>query len=149
MPIEATRLLRFSQHFDKFYSRRFQPLIHTSGLSLRELHVLLFLSNNPGYDTAKDITQLRGISKSQVSQAVDFLAAEGYLSRRTDKNDRRVVHLSLTEESLPLVRQAQAVQQECWRLLLDGLEKDQLRLLQQLLETVLKNGERLAEEGDR
>ena len=146
MPIESTRLLRFSQHFDKFYSRSFQPLIRAAGLSLREIHVLLFLANNPIYDTAKDITQLRGLSKSQVSQAVDFLAAEGFLCRRTDETDRRVVHLSLTEDALPIVRQAQAVQQVCWQQLLDGLNRDQLQLLQQLLETVLENGERLAEE---
>lgn len=146
MAIDSTRLLRFSQHFDKFYTAQFTGLLQQHGLSMREVHILLFLSNNPGYDTARDITMFRGISKSQVSQAVDLLAAEGLLFRTPDAADRRIVHLSVTNEALPLVRQAQGIQASCVMALMDGLSEEQCALLQTLLETVLDNGAKLAEE---
>lgn len=149
MAITFTRLLQFSQQFRKFYSSSFEELLDESGLSLREIHVLLFLANHPDYDTARDICMLRGMSKSQVSQAVDLLAAEGLLTRTPDTSDRRVTHLSLTEDGLPWARRAQEIQASCSEALIEGLSEEEVDLLQTTLETILDNGERLAEEASR
>ncbi len=146
MPTQYTRLMQFSHQFGKFYARRFAPLLERTGLSIREVHVLLFLANNPAYDTARDITEYRGLSKSQVSQAVELLAAEGLVNRTSDNIDRRVVHLSITPVGQPLARECQDIQAACLRRLLDGLSPAEQAQLQALLETVLKNGVRLAEE---
>lgn len=146
MAIDSTRLLQFSRQFSKFYQRQFDALLAQHGLSMREVQILLFLANNPLYDTARDITEFRGISKSQVSQAVDLLTAEGLLLRTPDAEDRRIVHLSITEDGLPVAKEAQAIQANCGQALVEGLTQEQMELLQTLLETVLKNGARLAEE---
>lgn len=142
----STRLLQFYQNFEKFYTHQFSAFLTRSGLSMREVHVLLFLANNPDYDTARDVTVLRGISKSQVSQAVELLAAEGFLARTPDPADRRMVHLSITTEGQPLARECQAIQEHCAAQLLTGLTPEQTAQLEQLLETVLDNGARLAGE---
>ena len=81
MSTTYTRLLQFFQQYTKYCDYQFLPVLERTGITMREVHVLLFLANNPDYDTARDITVLRGISKSQVSQAVDLLAAEGFLTR--------------------------------------------------------------------
>lgn len=73
MAVNYTRLLQFFQQFGKFYTHQFSPFLARTGLSMREVHVLLFLANNPSYDTARDVTEFRGLSKSQVSQAVELL----------------------------------------------------------------------------
>lgn len=133
-----TRLLEFAQQFQKFYERQFHPVLERTHLTMREIHVLLFLSNNPSYDTARDITALRGLSKSQVSQAVDLLAAEGLVLRVLDRHDRRVVHLSLTPAAKPLAQECQEIQDHCTQQLLAALtpeEQVQFRtLLNRLLE---------------
>lgn len=146
MSIPSTRLLRFSRQFGKFYARQFAPLLERTGLSMREVHVLLFLANNPGCDTARDVTELRGLSKSQVSQAVELLAAEGLLRRTPDETDRRVVHLNITEAGQPLARECQDIQATCVRRLLEGLSPAEEARLWALLETVLNNAALLAEE---
>lgn len=146
MSIPYTRLLQFSQQLEKFYAHQFSPLLARTGLSMREVHVLLFLANNPDYDTARDVTELRGLSKSQVSQAVELLVSRGLLLRAPDGTDRRVIHLAITPEGLPLARECQAIQAACGRQLLAGLTPEQEDLLHNLLETVLRNGARLAEE---
>ena len=105
MTLSYTRLLQFYKQFGKFYDRQFSDFAARTGLSMREIHVLLFLANNPGYDTARDISELRGLSKSQVSQAVELLCAEGLLQRTPDGTDRRMVHLSITPEGRPLARE--------------------------------------------
>jgi len=148
MAINTTRLLQFYQHFGKFYTQQFAPLAEESGLSVRELHILLFLANNPGYDTARDITILRGISKSQVSQAVDLLWAEGLLDRTQDTTDRRVVHLSITEEGQVITQKALAVQDTCAARLLSGFSPEEAALLMALVDRVIDNAEVLAKEAN-
>ena len=145
----ATRLMQFAKQFGKYCDHRFAPLAQDYGLSMREINVLLFLSNNPGYDTARDITEYRGISKSQVSQAVEFLVELSYLTRTPDPDDRRLLHLALTEEGLALARECKAVQARCGQDLLDGMTEDQVRQLQELWEMVMANGERLSREVDQ
>lgn len=146
--MNTTKLLQLSKQFGRYCDRRFAPLCARYGLTMREVHVLLFLANNPDYDTARDITELRGISKSQVSQAVDFMVEMGYLARTADGEDRRVVHLSITEEGRAVAREAQAVQSACGARLLEGLTQAQQDTLQELWSVVLKNGASLAGEVD-
>ncbi|EOS65236.1 MarR family winged helix-turn-helix transcriptional regulator [Oscillibacter sp. 1-3] len=146
MPTVTTRLLRFSKQFERFYERQFVPLLERTGLTMREIHVLLFLANNPGYDTARDVAEYRGLAKSQVSQAVDLLAARGVLRRAPDASDRRVVHLAVTEAGAPLAREAQAIQAACGRRLLADFSPEDEAQFRRLLETVLENGAHLMEE---
>lgn len=116
--LNAAQLIRLPRKFGKYYDRQFLPLLEQTDLTMREVHVLLFLANHPGQDTARDVTELRGMAKSQVSQAVEVLAGRGLLTRRADGEDRRVVHLEITEQGAPLAREAQAVQAACGRRLL-------------------------------
>lgn len=138
--------LQLSKQFERFYEHQFTPLLERTGLSMREIHVLLFLANNPGYDTARDVAEYRGLSKSQVSQAVDLLAARGLLCRTPDGGDRRMVRLSITEMGLPLTREAQTIQASCGRRLLAGFSPEDEARFRRLLETVLENGAHLMEE---
>lgn len=144
--INVAQLTRLPRKFGKYYDRQFLPLLEKTGLSIREIHVLLFLANHPGQDTARDVTELRCIAKSQVSQAVEVLTGRGLLARRADGEDRRVIHLEITEQGAPLAREAQAVQAACGRLLLAGLTEEERTVFLDLLERVLRKTEELSAE---
>lgn len=101
---------------------------------MREIHVLLFLVNHPEMDSARDVTEYRGIAKSQVSAAVELLSRQGILRRRPDTEDRRLIHLELTEQGRPLARKAQVIQEESWRRILAGLNETEQAQLEQILE---------------
>ena len=149
MPIDCSRMLRFSRQFGKFYNRSFIPLLQQNNLSQGDLQVLLFLANNPEYATARDVGTLRGLAKSQVSQSAELLTGRGLLRREQDTADRRVVHLKLTVKGMSLARQAQAIQASCGRAVLAGLTAEEESQLRAILEKVLENGQRLAEEGEQ
>jgi MarR family transcriptional regulator for hemolysin len=142
----ATRLLKFFKEFSRYHDRCIAPLAAAHDLSMREVHVLLFLANNPEYDTARSISEYRGLSKSQVSQAVDFLSEMDLLHRETDREDRRLIQLSLTPEGRAIAQQAQTLQLACTQELLVGMNEEQMAQMHQLWEIVLANGERLAKE---
>ena len=147
--LTIAQLIRLPRKFGKYYDRQFLPLLERTGLSMREIHVLLFLANHPGQDTARDVTELRGIVKSQVSQAVEVLTGRGLLARRADGGDRRIIHLEITEKGAPLAREAQAVQTACGRRLLAGLTEEEQAVFLNLLERVLRETEELGAEKER
>ena len=141
--INVVQLTRLPRKFGKYYDRQFLPLLERTGLSMRELHVLLFLANHPGQDTARDVTELRGLAKSQVSQAVEVLTGRGILCRQADGEDRRIIHLAVTEAGRPLAQEAQAIQAACGRRLLAGLTEEEQAVFLNLLERVLEETEAL------
>ena len=141
--ITISQLTRLPQRFRRYYDRRFLPLLERTGLSMREVHVLLFLANHPGQDTAREVVECRGLAKSQVSQAVEVLTGRGILARRADGEDRRIVHLDITEAGRPLAREAQAIQAACGRRLLAGLSEEEQAVFLDLLERVLRETEAL------
>lgn len=147
MAVNSTQLLRVIQQFRRYYGRQFTELLARTGLSMREMHVVLFLANHPGHDTARDVTELRGLAKSQVSAAVDLLAERELLRRQPDKTDRRVVHLALTEAGAALARQGRQIQSACLEKLFSGLTPAETDRFQQLLEKVLTGAETQLREG--
>lgn len=65
------------------------------GLIRTEMDILLFLHNNPGFDTATDIVKLRHLSKSHVSKSVQSLKERGFLTACHQDGNRRTIHLQL------------------------------------------------------
>ena len=47
MAVSSTQLLRVIQQFRRYYDRHFSELLSRTGLSMREIHVVLFLANHP------------------------------------------------------------------------------------------------------
>ena len=65
------------------------------GLIKRRWTFLLFLHNNPGFDTATDIVKFRHLSKSHVSKSIQSLKERGWLAAFYQDNNRRTIHLKL------------------------------------------------------
>lgn len=70
--------------------------------------LILFLSNNPTLNTAKDVCEIRGVKKGIVSVTIDRLVSEGYLLRENDPeigvskdffSQKNVIRLSQTDVS--------------------------------------------------
>ena len=76
----------------KLQEQMLKNICETWQLTITEGKVISFLYNNPGKDTAADITELRMLSKGNVSQAVESLIQKGLLKRTADQTDRRKIH---------------------------------------------------------
>ena len=112
------------------YSWQLEAVGRKYGLARVELDILLFLANNPQFDTATDIVERRCISKAHVSQSVKSLEQRGYLERRYAGDNRRTIHLRLLEAAQPAVDAGRQAHARCLAALLDGfsaVECEQLR----------------------
>lgn len=127
----------------KSYSKALEPLCQSRQLTRSELDVMLFLYNNPGFDRAADIVSHRGIAKSHVSLSVATLTDRGLLERQTTQEDRRTIHLKLTEEGRRIAREARALQEAFFSRLFAGITREELTLWLQIIEKVQKNVENM------
>lgn len=105
-----TEILFIVKTIIKLYTVMREQVCLEFALTKFEMDVLAFLANNPKKDTASDIIEFRMLPKSNVSQAVELLIQKGLLTRQTDKQDRRRVHLSLTDSAKPIVDAIQKMQ---------------------------------------
>lgn len=128
-----------SRGMGKLYTGLFAPLLEEYGLTQLEIDILLFLANNPPFDTARDIVEQRHLAKSHVSAGVESLAGRGLLERRRLAGNRKTIHLRLTPAAAPVVEAGRAVQRRYGRLLLDGFTPEEERILFSLLERVGEN----------
>ena len=123
----------------KNYSYLMDPLCQKMDLTRNELDVLLFLHNNPEYDRAADIVSRRGIAKSHVSMSVANLENKGLLLRQFDENDRRIAHLKLTADALPIAQEARENQIRYFSALYDGITEEEFLLWGKITEKVCSN----------
>lgn len=128
-----------SQGLRKLYCSLFTPLLERHGLTQLEVDILLFLANNPPYDTARDIVEKRHLAKSHVSVGVDALAGRGLLERQMREGNRKTIHLVLTPAAAPLVAEGREIQAQYGQMLLAGFTGEERSELFRLLEKVGEN----------
>ena len=103
-------ILSYVQHYKKYHAARFEAASVQYGLNQLEIDILLFLHNNPGYDTARDICTYRQLKPALVSLYVENLVQSGHLRRESVPEDRRKCRLLLTAQALPVVEKGLALQ---------------------------------------
>lgn len=104
-----------------------------------EIAILLFLDNNKPLDTAKDITEYRGISKGLVCKNVDSLINKGYLSSKVDENDKRYIHLSITEKADDIIQKLRIARKSFFSQLFNNVSDDEIALLKSITSKMTKN----------
>lgn len=132
-------LLTIRPAMKRRYAREMAPVLEKWQLNSMEADVLLFLGNNPGYDTASDMVQLRQLTKSHVSKAVESMTAKGLLAQERDKINRRRVHLLLLPAALPILEEGQQAQQRFVDALTRGFSPEDKAAMQRMLETIVRN----------
>lgn len=126
MTVNPLELITFHTKAAKAYEKLCQPLCKKYHLNQTCMDVLMFLSNNPAYNTARDLCEVRGIRSGNASVAIDTLVRQDFLTRHPDSSDRRITRLSLTETAVPLITEGKLIQKQYARLLADTISEDEL-----------------------
>ena len=121
------------------YERTVMPVCRQFGLTYMEFTVLMFLHNNPQYDTAAQIVKIRRLTKSHVSISLRGLQERGLVKGEYFPGNQRIVHLKLTEAAQPIVAEGKAAQEHYGKLLLRGFTRKETEQLQYLMEKLNGN----------
>lgn len=141
--MKKVELLYLAAKGEEVYRAYCQPVCKTYGLSPTAFDVIMFLTNNPACNTARDICRIRGIKSGIVSVTVEQLIGRGYLTRETDGRDRRMQRLYFTEDAAPLVQAGQEAQRRFEEAICRGLTDAELKTYAALTQKLLDHIERL------
>ncbi len=139
MVVTASEVGAFLRRFSDAYAAWMQPLNQQHQLPPNGLDILLFLANNPGKDTARDICHCRQLKPGLVSIAVEKLVQAGYLQRQSVPGDRRKDRLVCTEAAAAIIEEGRRQQEAFGRKLNEGLTQEDTACILHCLNVVDQN----------
>ncbi len=125
------------------YERALLPLSKETGISHTAIGILLFFANNPDLATARDVCELRGLKRANVSAHVERLVNEGLLERRAYPGDRRKDILVCTEKAKPMIEIGRKVQEQFTKSVICGLTEEEFTVMQHCFQVMNANIDKL------
>lgn len=138
--------IEFPNKMAHAYSVMCKPLCQEIKLPQTAFDILMFLSNNPQYKTARDIVEVRKIKANLVSINVDKLVKEGYLERREVAGDRRKTELVCTSQADSIIEKGRLVQKDFKDILFNNMEDSMKEILFKGMEIMENNLDRILED---
>ncbi len=138
--------IAFLNKYGRAYVTYCKSICREYDINQTEFDILMFFGNNPEYDCAKDIVDVRKIKANLVSINVDKLVNDGYLERKLMLNDRRKYRLVLTKQGKVLVKKGKEVQDSFFELLFDSVSAKDRSAFNKVLELIDNNLERILED---
>ena len=136
---ELSNFVLATNQFSKVYQSFISKVAEKHNLTNIEIDVLLFLANNPSFDTAKDIVNYRHIAKSYVSKAIDLLLKKHLLSSYVDENDRRITHLIINTSASEIINDGRTAQQDFINVLHRNISPEDLNILNSVINQINQN----------
>ena len=137
--------IEFPNKMAHAYSVMCKPLCQEIKLPQTAFDILMFLSNNPQYKTARDIVEVRKIKANLVSINVDKLVKEGYLERKEVAGDRRKTELVSTSKADSIIEKGRLVQKTFKDLLFNNMDDSVKEILFKGMEIMEDNLDRILE----
>lgn len=129
----------FAQKLARSYGNVCKPLCHRLNLPQTAFDILMFLGNNPEYQTARDIVEIRHIKANLVSVNVERLVQEGYLTRSPAPGDRRKTLLLCTEKAQDIISQGRQLQENYFASLFQGVDQAHLQAYEETTRMIEAN----------
>lgn len=145
--MENKRSIKFAHDLIETYSERCKPLCREIQMPQTAFDILMFLANNPEYNTARDIVEIRGLKANLVSINVEKLVKEGFLERMPDAKDRRKNVLICTENANPIIEKGRQIQIGFFGTLFDGIDEESRRQFFGVIEKLRTNLDNIRKEG--
>lgn len=121
------------------YSKCVENVCEKHHITRMELDILLFLANNPRYDTAADMIEIRYLSKSQVSASIKILEKEGYLQKKYAPGNRKTAHLILRDRASGIIADGRAAQERFMAVMFRDISKEEIDIMKKCNAQILKN----------
>ena len=135
-----------SQKIRKIYERMWMKTRKTYGLTQNEIDMLLFLKKHPNIDTAADIASCCSLSRSLVCKSVEALLKIHYLVVQTDKQDRRYLHLKLTDQAIQVLKELETRHARFWEVLMTDVSQEEILIFKKVLGKMRGNLEKVEED---
>lgn len=97
------------------------------GLSMTEIHTLVAIGTED--KSMSEVASALGVTISTLTTAVNKLENKNFVQRERDANDRRVVHISLTDRGRAMCAAHDRFHRRMTRAAIDGLTQEEIPVL--------------------
>ena len=108
-----------------------------------DIELLLYFDQHPGA-MASDVIRELDLNKGNVSTALFGLYRDGLVDGRENDNDRRVVEYYLKESGRKIAEEAKTVRNEVMDSLFQGVTKQELTVLEDIIQKAFQNLDELS-----
>jgi len=133
------KLLNKAQIIKKLYSNVFERIAVEYNITANEVMILTFLKDDFDQDMATDIVNTLMISKSHVSLSVNNLEKAGYIVKKQDINDKKKIHLVITERAKPILDEIEYEQNKLYEVIFKGISEEEKEILKLILQKMCNN----------
>ena len=111
---------------EELYENMVSPVCEKYELTYMEFTVLMFLANNPQYDTATQIVRYRHLAKSHVSISIRSLQERGLILGEHKGGNHRTIHLSVAGKATDIIAAGRAAQKKFCEIVFAGFSKEEM-----------------------
>ncbi len=110
-------------------------------LTQMEYDILMFLYNNPQYNTAADIVKIRKSTKSHVSTSLKFLEDRGLIEKKQSEDNKKHIQIFLLDPAQEIVRTGLNVQKQFMNNMFQGLTEEEMVMCKSVFRKICDNAE--------
>lgn len=104
-----------------------------------EYNILMFLYNNPQYNTAADIVKVRKSTKSHVSTSLKCLEDRGFIEKKQSEENKKYVELFLLDDARKIVEDDMSVQKQFINNIFQGLTEEEIAMCTAIFRKICHN----------
>jgi len=122
----VSKIIDLTRNFNKSMRHKFYHSMHDSGFTLPQLSVISILEKY-GEQKVSELSLKMGLSDSTVSGILDRLEQKDIIKRERNKDDRRVVKISLTGKSKEFCKDFRRKKEKYFTQLLKNLSEQEIK----------------------
>ncbi|MBQ2803035.1 MAG: MarR family transcriptional regulator [Lachnospiraceae bacterium] len=126
------------QKYKKLYEKRCHGLMKKYDLRIADLDILYYVAHSGEKNLAKDIVD-EGMSKANVSKSVENLHQKGYVHLNADKDDRRCVHIEVTQAAAPIIAEIEFIRRNMGEALSVGIAENDRKAVARVMHKLCEN----------
>lgn len=124
-----------------YYETLTRSVCDQYNLTQMEYDILMFLYNNPQYNTAADIVKVRKSTKSHVSASLKLLEGKGFVEKRQCEENKKHIEIILLDSVQEIVEAGLNVQKEFVKNMLQGLTEEEIVMCRSIFSRICNNAE--------
>ena len=125
-----------------YYAMLTRNICDKFGLTQMEYAILMFLHNNPQYNTAADIVRERKATKSHVSAALKLLEDNGLVMKKQSADNKKRIEIVLLESAQEIIQEGLSVQKEFIKNIFQDLTDEEMIMWKGIFTKICNNAEK-------
>ncbi|WP_019132723.1 MarR family winged helix-turn-helix transcriptional regulator [Peptoniphilus obesi] len=131
------------KNITSYYEFLSKSLCDKYQLRQMDYDTLMFLYNNPNYNTAADIVKVRKVTKSHLSISLKYLEEKGLIARKQSQDNKKQFEIFLLDKAKDIAQEGINLQGEFMKNMFEGITEEEMEIFKNVFDKICKNADRL------